>query len=107
MLTQPVTILRHSAGEVDGYGNPSSAWSAAETVDARMEQRPGTERSTDGTVITSDWVLFLPPETVIYATDRVTDGYGRTFEVVGPAQMASTPARDVMVIVSLRSVEAL
>lgn len=107
MLTQPVSILRHAAGVADDYGNESSSWAVAETVNGRLEQRPGTERSNDGTVVTSDWVLYLPPETVVSAADRVSDQYGRTFEVVGPAMMASTPVRDVLVEVSLRAVEAL
>lgn len=107
MLTQPVAVLRHTAGATDDYGNPTSSWAKVETVNGRLEQRPGTERSTDGTVVTSDWVLYLPPETVIYASDRVTDSYARTFEVVGPAQMTSSPIRDVLVEVSLRSVEAM
>lgn len=106
LLTEQVTIHRYSAGAVDDYGNPSPSWAAVETVNGRMEQRDSQERTIDGNVVSSDWVLYLPPATVVYARDRVVDRFARTFEVTGPANMRSTPTQDVFVEVSLRHIEA-
>lgn len=106
LLTEEVIILRHAAGVVDDFGNPTPGWTAVETLQGRMEQRSGQERTIDGNVVTSDWVLYLPPSTVVYPRDRVTDRFGRTFEVTGPANMRATPQGDHHVEVSLVFVEA-
>lgn len=107
LLTEPLSISRPTEGAVDDYGNPSSTFGTVETVQGRLEQRSSQERTNDQNVVSSDWVAFLPPETVVYATDRIVDQYARTFEVVGAPAMRSTPSRDVLVEVSLRYVESL
>lgn len=105
LLTEPVTILRYQEGTVDDYGNPTSTWIDVGVVNGRMEQRSGEERTIDGNVLTSDWVLYLPASTEVHGRDRVSDRFGRTFEVTGPSNIRSTPTRDVYVEVSLRHVE--
>lgn len=107
LLSESVTIQRHAAGAVDVYGNPASTWADVTTVKGRLEQRSGEERTVDGNVVTSDWVLYLPAATVVYPRDRIVDRFGRTFEVTGPANMRATPTRDSHVEVSLRHVEAV
>jgi head-tail adaptor len=107
LLTEELSISRPTEGAVDDYGNPTSTWATAATVYGRLEQRNSTERTNDQNVVVSDWVAFLPPETVLYATDRIVDSYARTFEIVGAPAMRSTPQRDVMLEVSLRYVQGL
>lgn len=107
LLTEPATQLRYSTSGTDEYGNPTAAWTALATVTGRFEQRSSEERSIDGAVVSSDWVLYLPPTVEVSARDRFTDRFGRTFEVVGPANMRSAPNRDVYVEVSLRHVESV
>lgn len=107
LLTDELTISRPTEGATDDYGNPTSTWATVASVKGRLEQRASQERTSDQDVVSSDWVAFLPPDTVVYANDRVGDAYGRTFEVVGAPAMRSTPSRDVLVEVSLRYVEGL
>lgn len=106
LLTEPATQHRWTAGTADDYGNVSSTWTELATVLGRFEQRSGQERTVDGNVVTSDWVLFLPPTVEVHARDRFSDRFGRTFEVTGPANMQSAPNRDVYVEVSLRHVDS-
>lgn len=107
LLTEPATQLRYSTSGTDDYGNQTATWTTLAMVTGRFEQRSSEERSVDGSVVSSDWVLYLPPTVEVSARDRFTDRFGRTFEVVGPATMRSAPARDVYVEVSLRHVESL
>jgi head-tail adaptor len=105
LLTQELTISRPTEGAADAYGNPTSTWAEVATVLGRLEQRSSQERTDDQDTVSSDWVAFLPPETVVYATDRITDEYARTFEIAGAPAMVSAPRRDIYVEVSLRYVE--
>lgn len=107
LLTQDVAVVAVTEGAVDDYGNPTETWATVATEKGRFEQRSGEERSTDRATIISDWVLYLNPDTVVTASSRVADSYGRTFEVVGPPAMMSAPNRDVYVEASLRFVEGL
>ena len=106
LLTEPATQLRYSESGTDDYGNPVAAWTTLATVNGRFEQRNAEERSVDGNVLSSDWVLYLPPSVEVHGRDRFSDRFGRIFEVVGPANMRSAPNRDVYVEVSLRHVES-
>lgn len=105
LLTGTVTILRRTEGAEDVYGNEADVFTPVGSYACRLEQRSGEERTFGRDVQMSDWVLFLEPTTVIFGKDRVTDGFGRTFEVVGPATMLSTPTRDVLVEASLIHIE--
>lgn len=106
LLSEDVTHLAWTGGAEDAYGNVASTWASVGVLKGRLEQRSGEERTVDGNVVTSDWVLFLHPDAVIDARDRFTDGQGRTFEVTGPANLRSAPNRDVLVEVSLRHVDS-
>lgn len=102
LLSETVTILRHTPGARDEYGNVAATWPAAETVRCRLEQRRSIEVTQDRQTVVSDWVLYLHPDQVITAKDRFLDRFGRTFTVVGAPAMQSTPTRDAYVEVSLR-----
>ena len=95
LLTQELTISRPTEGAADDYGNPAVTWADVDTVLGRLEQRASQERTDDQNVVSSDWVAYLPPDTIIYATDRLSDEHGRTFEVVGAPAMVSAPRRDI------------
>lgn len=107
LLTQTVTLLRFSAGVEDDYGNVTESWTPAGTVKCRLEQRASREVTQDRQTVVSDWVMYCPPTVVIGEQDRIADGYGRTFEVVGAPAMQSSPTRDVYVEVSLRHVSGV
>lgn len=106
LLTEAVTVYGVTDGAADDYGNVARTWAEVATESGRFEQRSAQERSEDQEVVTSDWVLFLHPDTVITSRSRVGDAYGRTFEVVGAPAMVRAPHRDVYVEASLRYVEA-
>ena len=107
LLTEDVTVSTATDGAVDDYGNPTETWATVATEKGRFEQRSGEERSTDRETVISDWVLYLHPDTAVTASSRVSDAYGRTFEVVGPPAMNAAPNRNVYVEASLRFVEGL
>lgn len=107
MLTHTVTVMSSNAGAADEFGNVSETFTVTATERGRFEQRSAEERSVDRTTVISDWVLYLHPNTKVTATSRVSDEYGRIFEVVGPPAMLSTPTRNKMVEASLRFVEGL
>jgi hypothetical protein len=104
-LTEPVVIHPRIDGAEDDWGNATEGWGPNRHTKGRFEQRSGEERTTNADTQISDWRLFLEPSVVIHGRDRVSDRYGRVFEVVGPATMHSTPARAVYVEASLRHVE--
>lgn len=106
LLTEDVTVYGVTDGVADDYGNVTRTWAEVATELGRFEQRSAQERSDDQEVITSDWVLFLHPDTAVTSRSRVGDVYGRTFEVVGAPAMVRAPHRDVYVEASLRFVEA-
>jgi head-tail adaptor len=105
LLTERATLHAYTSGGDDDYGNPTLTWSTVGTVQARFEQRTSEERTRDRSTLVSDWVLFLLPATVVDGRMRVSDEYGRLFEVVGTPAMRRTPSRDMMVEVSLRHVD--
>lgn len=110
LLSEPATQLRWTTAGTDAYGNAISEWTEVAhdpPLRGRWEQRSAEERTVDGNVVSSDWVLFLPPTVEVHARDRFSDRFGRTFEVVGAPSMRSAPNRDVYVEVSLRHVESV
>ena len=94
LLTQEVAVYAVTDGAVDDYGNPTQTWGAATTERGRFEQRAAQERTTDQEVVTSDWVLYLHPDTTVTSRSRVGDAYGRTFEVVGAPDRAPVDRDD-------------
>jgi hypothetical protein len=104
LLSEEVTILRHSAGAEDVFGDETDTFTSVGTFACRLEQRSAQEVTRDRQTVVSDWVLFLHPTTVLSERDRVTDAFGRTFEVVASA-MRSAPGRDVFVEASLVHVD--
>lgn len=106
LLSETFTQHRASSDATDAYGNPIQTYAELGTVKGRMEQRSGEERSVDQQILVSDWVLFLHPDVEVKGRDRFSDRFGRTFEVIGPANMLAAPGRDVYVEVSLRHMES-
>ncbi len=88
LLTQEVVVVRRSQGATqDEYGNPiTSTQSLRDRWPARLEQVSGVEVAVGDDRVLTDWVCYLPPETVVDPSDRIEYG-GRTFEVVGPPQV--------------------
>ena len=82
LMTRAVTIVReYESGEADDYGNMVPARTLVQTV-GELQQRGRDEPGDQGEMSRTDWLLFLPAETVIDTADRViVDGAG--FEVVG------------------------
>ena len=97
LLTEPVTILARTPGATDDYGNGGDVFTPSSSVSGRMEQRSSEERTQDRQTVISDWVLYLAPTVVVEEQDRVSDRFGRTFEVVGAPAMLASPSRDVYV----------
>lgn len=106
MLTQEVTVYGVTDGAADDYGNVTQTWASVAVELGRFEQRAAQERTTDQEVVTSDWVLYLHPATAVTSRSRVGDEFGRTFEVVGPPALVSTPRSGVYVEASLSFVES-
>ena len=105
LLTEPVSILKRTPGATDDYGNGGDVFTTSSSVRGRMEQRSSEERTQDRQTVISDWVLYLAPTVVVAEQDRVSDRFGRIFEVVGAPAMNASPSRDVYVEVSLRHVD--
>lgn len=106
LLTHEVTVYGVTDGAADDYGNVTQTWAEVASELGRFEQRNAQERTTDQEVSTSDWVLFLHPDTAVGSRSRVGDGLGRVFEVVGAPALISAPRRDIYVEASLRFVES-
>ena len=106
LLTQDITIVRQSDGAVDDYGNPTDTWTPdGSAVRGRLEQRSAQEVTLDTQRVLSDWLLFLHPTVVVTPRDRVTDEFGRTFEILS-ADLKRTPTRDSHLEVALRHVDS-
>lgn len=107
LLTEPVSVHRYSPDWADEYGNVSAAWiEDDEPVRGRIEPRSSQERSVDQQGVLVDWACYLTPEVVVHPRDRISDRFGRMFEIVGAPAMHSTPHRDVYVEVALRYVDS-
>jgi hypothetical protein len=104
LLTETVTILRHTVGAEDVFGDETSTFTSVGDYAARLEQRSAQEVTRDRQTVVSDWALYLEPTTVLSELDRITDRFGRTFEVVASA-MQSTPRGDHHLVAALVHVE--
>lgn len=91
LLTETVTVLAASNGTADEYGNTSTTFGAGSAYKGRLEQRSAQEVTDGRDTFVSDWVLYLFPDAAINGRDRVVDGNGRTFEVVGPPIVQRSP----------------
>jgi head-tail adaptor len=91
LLVRPVTILQATT-TTDRNGATSRSWTSPTLTDTTgwLAQNTATEdlNHRDGEI--STWVLYLPADTTIAATDRVVLD-GQTFEVTGPPNPAWTP----------------
>ena len=105
LLSETLTVLRYEAGAVDDYGNVTSSWAAADQIKGRLEQRSGEEVTRDQQTYTSDWVLFTESDVVLTVEDRVSDSYGRTFEVLSLAQQLGARTNHHLVV-SLRHTDS-
>ena len=102
LLTQELTILRHTPGAEDQFGEAADGWVPdAETVRGRLEPQSAEEITLDRQTVVADWLLFLHKDVVILPRDRVADGFGRTFEVLSAA-MQATPRGDSHLEVKLQ-----
>lgn len=83
-LVQRATVYRRGGGTQDDYGNVVPTTGSGTSYPALFQPRTSREVTLGGEVYTSDWVLFLPPEAQVDATDKVrrTDD-GTLFEVIG------------------------
>ncbi len=92
LLVHDVTILT-PAEDTDRYGNTVKNWDNATptTVKGWVSQSSQTEDSDHREAQVSEWRLFLHPNASITGADRVV-WEGITFEVVGPANPAWSPA---------------
>lgn len=88
LLTEPVTLRYRTAAAPDAEGNPVSTTSDTDTV-GRLEQR-STNDQEGGDRRSTGSVLFLGPDEVVDGATQVLAG-GRTFEVEGSPNLASTP----------------
>lgn len=105
LLTGQATIVRPGT-TTDEYNNQVPDWATAtrSTWPARLEQLAGREVTADQQTQLADWILYLPPDAQVEGTDRVEHD-GKTFEVVGPPNEATTPRRTSHLEVSLRHVQ--
>lgn len=104
MLQEPVTIQSASSSAVDETNDATTGYSAGTDVLGKLEQRSAQEVTSGRDTLISDFVLYLFPDVVVTAYDRVVDRFGRTFEVVGTPNMQSRPGSDHHLVVNLRFV---
>src|SRR4051812_16636233 len=90
-LPQTVSIVHHTSGAGDAYGNAARTAGTPVSVAARLEQLTSTETTLGQDTVLDRWRLFLPVGTVIGAGDDVTEG-GRTFRVDGTPEQVYGPA---------------
>lgn len=102
LLTEPVTVQTASDAAVDPSGDVVTSFSAGTVYLGRLEQRAAQEVTDGRDTFVSDWVLYLHPDVVVNGRDRVVDGFGRTFEVVGAPDMERTPRGPHHLVVNLR-----
>jgi len=89
LLTLPATIVRRSSDGtiLDIYGNEIPSETRLNTVCELQQQR----RTEEGdAVAVGDFVLFLPPDTLLDTNDVVIVD-GRQYEVIGPPWYARNP----------------
>jgi hypothetical protein len=101
LLSQTATVLTHSNGTADDYGNSTPGYSAGTDYPCRLELRTSDENRSDrDTQLTGLW-LVLEPDAVIDGHDRVrVDGI--TYEVNGPPMMQATNRAQSHIEVNLR-----
>ncbi len=104
LLTSTATVQR-AGTSTDEYNNQVSDWTSPTETEwpARLEQLAGREVTLDQQTEVADWICYLPPEADVQGGDRLQVD-GRTFEVVGPPNRATTPRRASHLEVSLRHI---
>lgn len=90
LLSQTATVVHVESGTVDRYGDATSVETSRVHYAARVEQAASTETTEGRDTIVSDWRLYLPPDAVIGASDRV-ECSGNVFEVVGAPDAVRSP----------------
>lgn len=101
-----VTIGVYSQSTTDSRGNPVDTWTYGTPISAWLEQTEAQEVTRGRETLLSDWLLVFPdPSTAIGGRDRIQDDQGRTFEVVGPPEVVTTPRGPHHVEARLRHVD--
>lgn len=90
LLSQEATVVTRPISGRDPYNNPAPGPEARATYPARLEQTGTSERTVDRNTVVSTFRLFLPPEAVVDALDRV-EVDGESYEVVGEPNRLTTP----------------
>jgi hypothetical protein len=88
-LTDPVTVVSYEEDD-DDEGNVVETETGREGYQGRIEQTDAVEITVGRQVLTSTVTLYLPPDAVISADDRV-EAQGLEFDVVGRPQVVTTP----------------
>jgi hypothetical protein len=94
LLNQPLIRIRAPV-TADRYGGQVRDWSAATrtTLYGRLEteERRAEEHNADRTQLTARGVAFFPAGSDILGTDRLEDGAGVRYEIIGQISTQSTP----------------
>lgn len=88
-LPDTVTVLRPGASTTNAEGDSTATDSETE-YPGWLQQTEATEVNNGRTVLTSGWLLFLPADADLRASDRVRVD-DNTFEVVGLPNRLTTP----------------
>lgn len=82
LLAQIATVITMGSTGHDAYNNPTFGETSRADYPCRIQETAATEIVIGRDTVVSDLILFLPPEAVISAVDRVVVD-GVTYEVLG------------------------
>ncbi len=91
LLVKTASVYRRGPGaQKNAYNMPIETEAAAVNYPCWLEQTDTVEVTVGRDTVLSDWLLVLPPEALLDATDRIAVD-GRSFEVVGHPATVNTP----------------
>ena len=90
-LTETFTVIRPGE-KTDALNNKVADWENPTRVSypAKLQRLDVAELIAGEQTPVSHWLVFLPPEADVRATDR-GEADGKTFELVGPPEVLRTP----------------
>ncbi len=95
LLSEPATVVTFTAG-VDPRGDgDQGVWADVDSWLGRFQQTTGSETVDGRDTTVSDWLLILPRQAVVGPHDRIRDGQGQLFDVIGLPAAPTRPGTGV------------
>lgn len=83
LMDRTVTVRRYPESERGAYNSPQAGDPVDVVYPGRLEPTTGVELTQDRGTVLADWILYLPDDADVVASDQVIID-DVTYEVVGP-----------------------